>query len=55
MANYLRHSFTFNRQQLDEKSAEAGVYHASIRADAEKYGNEEQLRRMANRMNRLDR
>ncbi|XP_017462461.1 PREDICTED: dnaJ-like protein 60 [Rhagoletis zephyria] len=46
----VNHSFTFNRQKLDAKSAEAGSYHAAIRADAEKYGNEEQLRRMLHRM-----
>ncbi|XP_004526385.1 dnaJ-like protein 60 isoform X2 [Ceratitis capitata] len=49
------HSFTFNRKVLDTKSAEAGSYHAAIRADAEKYGNEEQLRRMVNRMERNER
>ncbi|XP_053963128.1 dnaJ-like protein 60 isoform X1 [Anastrepha ludens] len=47
---FFSHSFTFNRQKLDAKSAEAGNYHAAIRADAEKYGNEEQLRRMLNRI-----
>lgn len=49
------HSFTFNRQKLDAKSAEAVSYHAAIRADAEKYGNEEQLRRMMYRMSKDER
>ncbi|XP_039955272.1 dnaJ-like protein 60 isoform X1 [Bactrocera neohumeralis] len=52
---FFSHSFTFNRQKLDAKSAEAGIYHAAIRADAEKYGNEEQLRRMLNRMSKDER
>ncbi|XP_067629650.1 dnaJ-like protein 60 [Eurosta solidaginis] len=52
---YFSHSFTFKRDQLDAKSAEAGNYLASIRADAEKYGNKEQLRRMMERMAKEER
>lgn len=49
--NY-RHSFDLNRQTQDEISANAVSHHAAVVADAQKYGNEEQVRRMIDRMAR---
>lgn len=36
----------------DEISAEAVSHHAAVVADAQKYGNEEQVRRMMDRISR---
>lgn len=41
------HSFTLRRDALDDFSKEAGKSHANVRAEAEKYGNEKQLERLA--------
>lgn len=38
---------TFRRDQLDRKSIEAGKNHSKARADAAEYGNEYQLRKLA--------
>jgi len=46
----IKHSFTFNRKQLDKKSAEASKHLQAVHADAKKYGNQEQLKRMMDRM-----
>ncbi|XP_037954745.1 dnaJ-like protein 60 isoform X2 [Teleopsis dalmanni] len=46
----VKHSFTFDRKQLDEVSAEASQHHANVRADAQKFGNDEQLRRMMKKL-----
>jgi len=35
---------SFNREVLDEKSVAAALHHASVRANAVKYGNENQLK-----------
>ncbi|KAH8389717.1 hypothetical protein KR200_000425, partial [Drosophila serrata] len=48
----VKHSFELNRQMQDEISAEAVSHHAAVVADAQKYGNEEQVRRMIDRMSR---
>ncbi|XP_017045281.2 dnaJ-like protein 60 [Drosophila ficusphila] len=48
----VRTSFRLNRQSQDEISAEANSHHAAVVADAQKYGNEEQVRRMVDRMSR---
>lgn len=42
----IRESLTFRRQKLDEKTKEAGANHATARANAIKYGNEAQLERL---------
>jgi len=47
-----RTSFQLSRQIQDEISAEANSHHAAVVADAQKYGNEEQVRRMVDRMSR---
>lgn len=47
-----RHSFDLSRQIQDEVSANAVSHHAAVVADAQKYGNEEQVRRMIDRMAR---
>lgn len=49
---YCRHSFQSSRQVADEISAEANSHHAAVVADAKKYGNEEQMRRMVDRLAR---
>ncbi|XP_055838052.1 dnaJ-like protein 60 isoform X2 [Episyrphus balteatus] len=36
--------------QLDELSKEAGEHHAAVRVNAQKFGNDEQLKRMVDRM-----
>lgn len=46
----VRKSFELNRSQLDVKSKEAGEHHAVVRENAQKYGNDEQLKRMVDRM-----
>ncbi|XP_017960374.1 dnaJ-like protein 60 isoform X1 [Drosophila navojoa] len=48
----VRHSFELSRQYQDDVSAEASSHHAAVRADAQKYGNEEQMRRMVERLAR---
>ncbi|KAH8401915.1 hypothetical protein KR009_008698, partial [Drosophila setifemur] len=48
----VKHSFQLSRQIQDEISAEAVSHHAAVVADAQKYGNEEQLRRMVDRISR---
>ncbi|XP_030387137.1 dnaJ-like protein 60 isoform X2 [Scaptodrosophila lebanonensis] len=48
----VRHSFELNRQIQDEMSAEAISHHAAVVADAQKYGNEEQVRRMVERLSK---
>ncbi|KAH8301399.1 hypothetical protein KR059_002029, partial [Drosophila kikkawai] len=48
----VKHSFELSRQMQDEISAEAVSHHAAVVADAQKYGNEEQVRRMMDRMSR---
>nr|XP_016930025.1 dnaJ-like protein 60 [Drosophila suzukii] len=48
----VRTSFQLSRQIQDEISAEANSHHAAVVADAQKYGNEEQVRRMVDRMSR---
>jgi len=50
--NRNRTSFQLSRQIQDEISAEANSHHAAVVADAQKYGNEEQVRRMVDRMSR---
>lgn len=49
---HCRHSFQSSRQAADEVSAEATSHHAAVVADAKKYGNEEQMRRMVDRLAR---
>lgn len=46
----VRKSFELNRSQLDEKSREAAEHHAVVRRNAQKFGNDEQLKRMVDRM-----
>ncbi|KAH8261513.1 hypothetical protein KR044_010549 [Drosophila immigrans] len=46
----VKHSFQINKQIRDEISAEANSHHASVVADAQKYGNKEQIRRMVERL-----
>lgn len=41
---------TFRRSKLDQNSRAAGENHSLARNDAEKYGNEEQMLRIAKRM-----
>ncbi|XP_034476368.1 dnaJ-like protein 60 [Drosophila innubila] len=48
----VKHSFQLSQQIRDEISAEANSHHASVVADAQKYGNEEQIRRMVERLAR---
>lgn len=48
----VKHSFDLSRQIQDEVSANAVSHHAAVVADAQKYGNEEQVRRMIDRMAR---
>ncbi|XP_017070116.1 dnaJ-like protein 60 [Drosophila eugracilis] len=48
----VRTSFQLSRQIQDEISADANSHHAAVVADAQKYGNEEQVRRMVDRMSR---
>ncbi|KAH8333264.1 hypothetical protein KR074_004385, partial [Drosophila pseudoananassae] len=48
----VKHSFDLSRQIQDEVSAKANSHHAAVVADAQKYGNEEQVRRMIDRMAR---
>ncbi|KAH8284663.1 hypothetical protein KR018_011155, partial [Drosophila ironensis] len=48
----VKHSFDLSRQIQDEVSANATSHHAAVVADAQKYGNEEQVRRMMDRMSR---
>ncbi|XP_034108611.1 dnaJ-like protein 60 [Drosophila albomicans] len=43
-------SFQTHKQIRDEVSAEANSHHAAVVADAQKYGNEEQIRRMVVRL-----
>lgn len=43
---FFRHSVTFKRQELDKKSKEASETHLSVRAEAEKFGNNVQLERL---------
>ncbi|EDW02288.1 dnaJ-like protein 60 [Drosophila grimshawi] len=45
-----KHSFELNRHVQDEISAEANSHHAAVVADAQKYGNQEQMRRMVERL-----
>lgn len=47
---FIRNSVTLNRERLAEQSKEAGLQHANVRADAEKYGNKRQLERIAERI-----
>uniref|UniRef100_A0A336MIM9 CSON000512 protein n=1 Tax=Culicoides sonorensis TaxID=179676 RepID=A0A336MIM9_CULSO len=42
----IRHSFTFKRNELEQKSAEISETHLSVRAEAEKFGNKVQLERL---------
>ncbi|XP_055921254.1 dnaJ-like protein 60 [Eupeodes corollae] len=46
----VRKSFEMNRNQLDITSKEAGEHHAAVRINAQKFGNDEQLKRMVDRM-----
>lgn len=48
----IRGSLTFRRKTLDEKSKEAGANHATARANAVKYGNEVQLERLKEMLER---
>lgn len=48
----VRGSLTFRRRTLDERSQEAGANHAQARANAAKYGNEGQLERLIERLER---
>ncbi|XP_064543293.1 dnaJ-like protein 60 [Drosophila montana] len=48
----VKHSFALSRQVQDEISAEANSHHAAVVADAQKYGNQEQIRRMVDRLAR---
>lgn len=48
----VKHSFQLSQQVRDEISAEANTHHATVVADAQKYGNEEQIRRMVERLAR---
>ncbi|XP_017839280.1 dnaJ-like protein 60 isoform X2 [Drosophila busckii] len=48
----VKHSFHLHRQVQDEVSAEANTHHATVVADAQKYGNKEQIKRMAERLAR---
>ncbi|EDW37083.1 GL26049 [Drosophila persimilis] len=48
----VKHSFDLHRQVQDEVSADATIHHAAVVAEAQKYGNEEQMRRMADRLAR---
>ncbi|KAH8371061.1 hypothetical protein KR093_006027, partial [Drosophila rubida] len=46
----VKHSFQISKQIRDEISAEATSHHAAVVADAQKYGNQEQIRRMVERL-----
>lgn len=46
----VRESLAFRRKTLDDKSKEAGAYHAQARENAVKYGNEAQLERLKERL-----
>ncbi|KAL7737777.1 hypothetical protein ACLKA6_006167 [Drosophila palustris] len=48
----VKHSFQLSQQIRDEISAEANSHHATVVADAQKYGNKEQVRRMVERLAR---
>ncbi|KAH8394627.1 hypothetical protein KR222_000304 [Zaprionus bogoriensis] len=48
----VKHSFQLSRQSADEVSAEATSHHAAVVADAQKYGNKEQMRRLVDRLAR---
>lgn len=48
----IRESLTFRRKTLDDKSKEAGANHATARANAVKYGNEVQLERLMEKLER---
>lgn len=48
----IRSSITFKRTTLDEKSAEAGIHHANVRANAQKNSNEAQLKRLVENLKR---
>ncbi|XP_034655037.1 dnaJ-like protein 60 isoform X1 [Drosophila subobscura] len=48
----VKHSFDLHRQVQDEVSAEATNHHAAVVAEAQKHGNEEQMRRLADRLAR---
>lgn len=46
----VRESLSFRRKTLDEKSREAGANHGQARENAIKYGNEGQLERLRERL-----
>ncbi|EDW85659.2 uncharacterized protein Dwil_GK23194 [Drosophila willistoni] len=48
----VKQSFELSRQLQEEISADASSHHAAVVADAQKYGNEEQMRRMIHRISK---
>uniref|UniRef100_A0A1A9VQS2 J domain-containing protein n=1 Tax=Glossina austeni TaxID=7395 RepID=A0A1A9VQS2_GLOAU len=46
----VKRSHTYQKTRIDEVSAKASEHHEKIRSDARKYGKEEQVQRVANRI-----